>query len=522
MAAEWFCYIAGREFGPLSAQELRTMVAEGSLTPRHHVRRGRDGPWIEAGQVKGLFPPTPQQSAPPAVGQSGSSPNIAAAVPKAVPARPTASSSNSAIPVVNVPTAVPFGQPVPGVASGVHVPLAGAAPTIAAAPRTGTPGSATLVGGVPNPTSNATPHPPVSPEKLLLQKRKRTNRLLFTGGLAVLGVVALVGVAVLFWPRGERKPTAAADAADRLRGAEEADLLRKNEADSGKAALQAADSAERNTGGSGASPALATSDHTDTTETPNETWTPADTAVRRGSFEIRVDQVGPGKPVLVPESGAGGRRTFRNPMLIIKLSLRNIAGEGGAIYRPWSYRYEGVSLRDDRGRVIVPAPVRARGLLAEGQQAVPQVEVDQDQVVEDLLVFEIPRETIRSLRLLLPGAAVGATESIGFEIAATMFKEFDSPRRPGTRSDDGPLDSEIIPGRANGRSIERTIDELDPRRAGSGPASQPPSAAPVEAPVKHPVKEEDPAGDVSKINRDIEELEKERGDRDAADGPRSE
>ena len=55
MAAEWYCKVSGKTFGPVSAEQLKTLASQGKLTPRHEVRRGTDGSWVPADRVKGLF-----------------------------------------------------------------------------------------------------------------------------------------------------------------------------------------------------------------------------------------------------------------------------------------------------------------------------------------------------------------------------------------------------------------------------------------------------------------------------------
>ncbi len=55
MAAEWYCRISGEEQGPLTASQLRTMVAEGRLAPGDALRQGNSGVWVPAASVKGLF-----------------------------------------------------------------------------------------------------------------------------------------------------------------------------------------------------------------------------------------------------------------------------------------------------------------------------------------------------------------------------------------------------------------------------------------------------------------------------------
>ena len=59
MSADWFCKIGERKVGPLSGQQLKTIVAKGQLKPEHLVRRGGEGPWVPAGRIKGLFPEGP-------------------------------------------------------------------------------------------------------------------------------------------------------------------------------------------------------------------------------------------------------------------------------------------------------------------------------------------------------------------------------------------------------------------------------------------------------------------------------
>ncbi len=52
----WFCQIAGIEFGPLSRDQLREMVAEGNLSRQTAVRQGESGVWIPAERLRDLFP----------------------------------------------------------------------------------------------------------------------------------------------------------------------------------------------------------------------------------------------------------------------------------------------------------------------------------------------------------------------------------------------------------------------------------------------------------------------------------
>ncbi len=55
MASEWYCRIAGQEFGPFSASQLRALAADGRLSPGDPLRQGDSGVWVPAASVKGLF-----------------------------------------------------------------------------------------------------------------------------------------------------------------------------------------------------------------------------------------------------------------------------------------------------------------------------------------------------------------------------------------------------------------------------------------------------------------------------------
>ncbi|MCX7406631.1 MAG: GYF domain-containing protein [Planctomycetales bacterium] len=66
MAAEWYCKTPIDGFGPFTSEELKTFAADGRISPSTIVRKGADGQWIRAFNIKGLFDaPTPQKSPNP-------------------------------------------------------------------------------------------------------------------------------------------------------------------------------------------------------------------------------------------------------------------------------------------------------------------------------------------------------------------------------------------------------------------------------------------------------------------------
>jgi hypothetical protein len=60
--AEFFCREGNAEYGPLSADELRTLAASGRLTAAGEVRKGRQGNWLPATNVQGLFTPVSESA----------------------------------------------------------------------------------------------------------------------------------------------------------------------------------------------------------------------------------------------------------------------------------------------------------------------------------------------------------------------------------------------------------------------------------------------------------------------------
>jgi hypothetical protein len=64
--AEFFCREGNAEYGPLSADELRTLAASGLLTAAGEVRKGRQGNWLPATNVQGLFSPISESAEPDA------------------------------------------------------------------------------------------------------------------------------------------------------------------------------------------------------------------------------------------------------------------------------------------------------------------------------------------------------------------------------------------------------------------------------------------------------------------------
>lgn len=70
MAIQWFCQREGRPSGPVDSRELRRLAETGIVTPSTLVRKGANGHWVRAENVRGLF----QQSTPAASPSLGTTP----------------------------------------------------------------------------------------------------------------------------------------------------------------------------------------------------------------------------------------------------------------------------------------------------------------------------------------------------------------------------------------------------------------------------------------------------------------
>lgn len=62
--AGWFVIIRDEIRGPFSADQMRTAAQKGLVQPGTSVRKGGDGDWFRAEQVKGLIPATSSATPP--------------------------------------------------------------------------------------------------------------------------------------------------------------------------------------------------------------------------------------------------------------------------------------------------------------------------------------------------------------------------------------------------------------------------------------------------------------------------
>ena len=83
MANEWYYRAMTAELGPFAPSEMRQFAERGVIAPNTEVRKGTQGPWVEAVKVKGLFPG--RAESPPARPNPPPAPHV-----KTPPAKPLA------------------------------------------------------------------------------------------------------------------------------------------------------------------------------------------------------------------------------------------------------------------------------------------------------------------------------------------------------------------------------------------------------------------------------------------------
>lgn len=64
MSSGWYYTVMGVQIGPLTSEDFRRHAREGKVSPSTYVRRGVEGRWVTADQVRGLFDQAPQDRVP--------------------------------------------------------------------------------------------------------------------------------------------------------------------------------------------------------------------------------------------------------------------------------------------------------------------------------------------------------------------------------------------------------------------------------------------------------------------------
>lgn len=474
MPADWYCQIAGKRIGPLSARQMRALARQGKLMREHRVRRGTRGRWVLAGSVKGLFP---GEESPPRALPRG-------ACPVAEP----------------LDEARQTGDPEPAVARPVKpldVPIAKSRPeppSPAAPPRRSTHAAPPArPAAAPEQVARA-PVGPFAVDTLgnatsATTGRQRTARRRTTNTVAVVALAVLVaglgiaGTALVY--RGGNPPPQPSDTTAATQ--------------QGPDTPQADEAPEP-------SPASTTGGATRTSAA--ESWQDASKAgASCGDAKVEIASARVGLPRLIRASGRAAKP--KSALLLITVELENTDRARTLEYVSWNgpaALASGTSLQDNLGNPCYPKTFSGAKLPGQFRRA----SIRPGESIEDVLLFENPLGTagLKFLRLQLPASALGEPGTLRFEIPVAMIEPMPPPSAPT-----GPTPGHEGPGRpitTGVPEIERGIEELETQGRKlpgdrRGQRDMPGTDAPP-SPQPLPEGQRPADGDVSKISRDIEQL----------------
>ena len=378
MDADWFCQMAGREYGPLNLEQIRRMVARGQVTLDSLVRQGKDGEWIPAQQVPGLF----MMPVARVVGYAATAPAPAVVTPVS----PVPVSQVSVVPI-----AAPPGSPLP-----VGLPVGVAVAPVAAV-------SVVPVGQPAISVASFAPETKTGTKAVRVRKRKDPLPMILIGGAGVaLVVVAIVAVSMLSGGSGSAK--VAKTSGSKTTTAEQTGANQPTPS-------SASDDDQRD---GAKTPAAATTKSKTATMSVEkildsiERWTDATKSRKLQGKSFQVQLVG-------VWDGPDG--------LCLEMQIKNPPTAGGTLtYSGWN-RTSGTLavLADDAGQTFALLPVKG----GDTERKTSPVKLRPGQAVEDVLVFAKPPDDVENLRLALSYEVVGqgGDRYFGFKIPKSMVSD---------------------------------------------------------------------------------------------------
>ncbi len=471
MASQWYCKTAenGKESGPVSAEQLKTLAAKGRLKTEHLVRQGTAGNWVPAGKVNGLFAE--------GTGGNGQSGNSAAkktplkkaeALPTAKPlaaapaAEPLASVDSVPGPNQPLPAAEPVpvasqpvpiaNQPVPVVNQPVSTPAAGVG---AFAIQTEQPAAVRGASGDGEQGGMAG------------GRKKKKSKGLVIGLLATMAGLAVLVVVLIVLRSGDDKgeEAVASDKKEERKEPTEAEKM---------AALEAAENADPARPGEAEAPGDPPAPAEP--EQPVQPEGPAWANVVDGEDQ-RCD------PVIVEVTSAAvavprytkqlpGALGLDQPCLLVRLRLTNTSEEEKLEYEGWgsSGRSKSfVQATDGKGNTYKLKHFPKA--IVEGRHT-KAVSMYPGETVEDLMVFERPLPAAKYVRLVLPASVVGKKGDLRFELSSELFERED----PGVAvSETDPGDGFDAPGENSGRPLDPIQQGIKDLAESEGPAETGPN-----------------------------------------------
>ena len=476
MAGDWYLKTSGKELGPLSAQQLKAMADRGEISAGDPIRKGGQGNWVPASQVKGLLttelsskttgPPPSPTSEPPADPARTSQ-----TVPVAKPVEDPGQTSGTAIPV-----AKPVEAAAPPITT-TDFPTTPVVAPPAATPSDGPPGKFHIQ--VDDDGPQATRSAKKTPEPASPKKRQRNNAVVVVACVLSLLAIGVAGLGVML----SKKNTSPKPKAPRATANNAAPDSRQ-QGDISIAGLDEYLGTGSSEDGQKAQPGAA--------ESPDESGSTAEwidasqSSAERGDVAVKIVSAEIGRPTLVRLStGAGARPKYQ--CLTLKFELYNKNPSKKLQYQSWNNRPIGVSLVDNHQNSYSIKSFRNLGVEIDGQVQGGQGSLYPEEPTTDVLVFEKPIKDVDYLRLELPAAAFGQKGPLKFQIPNSMIvsaEEFEDEiglAGAEPEASRGHPDDEISPGRAV-PAIARGIAELDAEGAAMQGEQEPDDGGPIAVP----------------------------------------
>ena len=155
---------------------------------------------------------------------------------------------------------------------------------------------------------------------------------------------------------------------------------------------------------------------------PTKQWTSAAKAVRQGDIKVRVTSVNVGKVAV--KDMFGNSQKSKDELLTIKLEVTNLSTGKKIDFETWrgadfSFGEDYASLTDDNDNTYKRINF---GTLSVPIGGVSQESIYPGKSVIDVLVFEVPVDTVKWMHLKLPARNFQGEGMLRFEIQASMIK----------------------------------------------------------------------------------------------------
>jgi hypothetical protein len=468
MTAQWYWLVGEHEYGPFTSEQLQNLARGGQLTKDHFVRPQSSATWLSATDIPGLFPAEesrpdgtrarraemPRPAArPPAAASPASAP---AAGARSAAAPPTSAPKKK--PVSSKPVATPPPAPTGAGAGRAPAPVPRAAP----APVESFPSMAPPIASVVGSTAGHHARHGLSAGQA---KRSQQQMYLVVGVLGLLVLVAGAGLAFVLLRKHDqpsvaaaaKKPAAEEKKTDNPEKPPEPENVESDPKVKPSASKTDADSAETKTASALLGNASLASVST-WVEAPKKVFLP-------GKFAVEVPRV---------RKGTSGKL----PVVMAELQVSNISTNNDLDFSGWittSGDKTTAEMFDDAGK-------RLPGI--DDAQPVAQT-LAPGESVKQALQFAWPKSEFKKLRLVLPGAALGRTTPLGFEISAAIVANVPEPsaRPAGAASGKAPKPTAAASDENGmGADLKRQIQDAkappDPPPMDEQPKSEKPTAMP--------------------------------------------